>query len=120
MSGSGALLTNTFMQATTYVSVGTKIRAAGAAPTITAGCNGAGSSISGSDLAGTVTGQTAAATTCTITFNSAYSSTPYCTATGLTSPLTGAVTPSTTTLVVNFASTANYQFNYQCIARSAG
>lgn len=118
--GAGALLTNTFMQATTYVSVGTKIRAAGAAPTITAGCNGAGSSISGSDLAGTVTGQTAAATTCTITFNSAYSSTPYCTATGLTSPLTGAVTPSTTTLVVNFASTANYQFNYQCIARSAG
>ena len=104
----------------TFLSVGTKIRAGGSAPTITAGCNGAGSSISGSDLAGTVTGQTAAATTCTITFNSAYASAPYCTATGLTSPLTGAVTPSTGTLVVNFASTGSYQFNYNCIARSGG
>ncbi len=118
--GAGALLANTSIASTTYVSVGTKIRAGGSAPTITAGCNGAGSSISGSDLAGTVTGQTAAATTCTITFNSAYASAPYCTPVGVSSPLTGAITTTTTTLQVNFASTANYVFNYNCVARSGG
>ncbi len=89
-------------------------------PSITAGCNGAGSSITGGagaarDLHGTVTGQTAAATTCTITFGTPYTNTPDCAASGLTSPLTGAITPSTTTLVVNFASTANYKWSYVCM-----
>jgi hypothetical protein len=108
------------LQTSSYVQVGTKIRAAGSAPTISAGCNGAGSSIVGSDLAGTVTGQTAAATTCTITFNVAYAATPHCVASGQSSPLTGAMTPSTTTLVVNFASTANYKWSYICMAQSGG
>ena len=115
-----AIWAGTSVTATTFASIGTKIRAAGSAPTLTAGCNGAGSSVSGSDLAGQVTGQTAAATTCTLTFNSAYSATPYCVVTGNSSPLTGVVTPSTGTIVVNFASTANYQFSYVCVARSAG
>jgi hypothetical protein len=84
------------------------------APTVTAGCNGAGSSVTGNDTYGTVTGQTAAATTCTITFGTAFAATPHCVASGLSSPLTGAITPSTTTLVVNFGSTANYKFTYHC------
>jgi len=85
-----------------------------ATPSLTAGCNGAGSSVSGSDSSGTVTGQTAAATTCTLTFATAYGTTPNCVVSGQNSPLTGAFTPSTATLVVNFASTANYKWSYVC------
>ena len=88
--------------------------ASSSVPTLTAGCNGAGSVVSGSDLSGTITGQTAAATTCTLTFGTVFAAAPRCVVTGLTSPLTGAVTPAAATLVVNFASTANYQFNYFC------
>jgi hypothetical protein len=86
----------------------------GVAPTLTAGCNGAGSSVSGNDVSGTVTGQTAAATTCTLTFGTAYAAAPNCTASGLSSPLTGAITTGTGTLVVNFASTANFKWSYSC------
>jgi hypothetical protein len=85
-----------------------------ATPSLTAGCNGAGSSVSGSDISGTITGQTAAATTCTLTFGTAYGAAPNCVAMGISSPLTGAATPATGTLVVNFASTANYKFSYFC------
>ena len=87
---------------------------ASVAPTLTAGCNGAGSSVSGNDTHGTATGQTAAATTCTLTFAVAYAATPDCVVSGQSSPLTGAFTPSTATLVVNFASTANYKFTWHC------
>jgi hypothetical protein len=88
---------------------------ASAAPTLTAGCNGAGNAITGNNAHGTATGQTAAATTCTLTFaNSGFMATPDCNVTGLSSPLTGAITPTTTTLVVNFASTANYKFTWHC------
>jgi hypothetical protein len=83
-------------------------------PTLTAGCNGAGSSVSGTDTTGTVTGQTAAATTCTLTFATAFAATPFCLAMGISSPLTGAATAGTGTLVVNFASTSNYKFSYFC------
>jgi hypothetical protein len=91
--------------------------AGSAAPSLTAGCNGAGSSVTGTNYSGVVTGQTAAATTCTLTFatgSGAFINAPNCVASGLSSPLTGAVTPSSTTLVVSFASTANYKFNYLC------
>jgi hypothetical protein len=90
------------------------VRATGTTPTLSAGCNGAGSSVSGNDMHGTVTGQTAAATTCTLTFAAAYAAAPDCVTTGLTSPLTGAVTPATGTLVVNFASTPTYKWSYVC------
>jgi len=83
-------------------------------PTLTAGCNGAGSVVSGTDVSGTITGQTAAATTCTLTFGTAFGAAPNCVAMGQSSPLTGAATPATGTLVVNFASTANYKFSYYC------
>jgi len=86
----------------------------GTAPSLTSGCNGAGSSVSGSDTAGTIIGQTVAVTTCTLTFGTAYSGTPNCVASGQSSPLTGAFTVSTATLVVNFASTANYKWSYIC------
>lgn len=87
------------------------------APTITAGCNGAGSSVGtgSTDTYGTITGQTTAATTCTITFGTAFANVPHCVTSGQTSPLTGAMTPSTSTLVVNFASTANYKWSYHCM-----
>lgn len=93
---------------------------ASAAPTLTAGCNGAGSAVSGnpgaSNVHGTATGQTAAATTCTLTFaNSGFTTNPPdCVVTGLTAPLTGAITVSTTTLVINFASVANFKFTWHC------
>jgi hypothetical protein len=88
---------------------------ASAAPTLTAGCSGAGNAITGNNVHGTATGQTAAATTCTLTFaNGGFTATPDCVVSGLSSPLTGAITPSTTTLVVNFASTANYKFTWHC------
>lgn len=90
------------------------LKMTGGTPSLTAGCNGAGSSVSGTDIHGTVTGQTAAATTCTLTFGNAYSAAPDCVAMGISSPLTGTATPGTGTLVVNFASTANYKFTYFC------
>lgn len=86
----------------------------GSAPTLTAGCNGAGNAVSGTDAAGTITGQTAAATTCTLTFGTAYSTAPNCVASGQSSPLTGAFTVSASTIVVNFGSTANYKWSYVC------
>lgn len=84
------------------------------APTLTAGCNGAGSVVTGNDARGTITGQTAAATSCTLSFGTAYSSAPACAITGLSSPLTGAITVGTGSIVVNFASTANYKWSYVC------
>lgn len=85
-------------------------------PTLTAGCSGAGSSVASnsSDFAGNATGQTAAATTCTITFANAFSVTPSCVVTGDQSQPT-AITRGTSTLVVTFASTANYRFSWNCV-----
>jgi hypothetical protein len=85
----------------------------GSAPTLTAGCNGGGSAISGTDISGTVTGQTAAATSCTVTFGTAFGATPRCTPTGRTTPVTS-YTPGTGTLVINFASTASAVFDWTC------
>lgn len=84
-------------------------------PTLTAGCNGAGSSVgtNSSDFAGNATGQTSAATTCTVTFANAFATTPSCTVTGDQSQPT-AITRATGTLVVTFASTANYRFSWFC------
>jgi hypothetical protein len=84
------------------------------APTLTAGCNGAGQVISGNKYYGTITGQTTASTSCTLTFGgNGFSSTPNCNVSGQTAAITS-FTPSTTTLVVNFASVANFKWVYQC------
>lgn len=85
----------------------------GSAPTLTSGCNGAGSSISGTDISGQVNGQTAAATTCTVTFGTAYGAAPFCNVSGQTTPVTG-FTPGTSTLVFTFSSTASAKFNWTC------
>lgn len=86
------------------------------APTLTAGCNGAGSSVgsNASKYAGRIVGQSAAATSCTLTFGAGgFASTPACMPTGESGAITS-FTPSTTTLVVNFASTASFTWDYVC------
>lgn len=117
--GIGALLTNTFMQATTYVQVGTKIRAVGTAPALTS-CGGGSPAIVGSDLAGEVTMGTTA-TGCVITFNVAYASAPYCTVTWQATPLASqSYTVSTTAITLTQTSTSGNKVNYYCAARSGG
>lgn len=82
-------------------------------PSLTAGCNGTGSSVVGTDLVGLAGNQTAVATSCTLTFGTAYAAAPRCIAAGNTGPLTSYST-TTTALTVNFASTANFLFTYFC------
>lgn len=85
----------------------------GTAPTLTAGCNGAGSSVTGNDSAGFAGGQTAAATSCTLTFAHAFAANPSCVVAGNTGPVSN-FQITTTTLVVNFPSTTGYFFSYNC------
>jgi len=76
-------------------------------------CNGSGSSLSGSDVIGAVTGQTAAATSCTVTFATAFANPPFCVVGGENQAIsTYAATASV--LTVNFASKAGQQFVYYC------
>lgn len=88
-------------------------------PTLSAGCNGSGASISGSDNAGTITTQTASATTCTITFANTFLNAPTCVFTdgrASTSPLAFSAGATTaTTAIVDFASGASLKINYVCI-----
>ena len=116
--GVGAILANTAITATTFVSVGTKVRAGGAAPAVSS-C-GTTPAITGSDLAGMVTTGTGTPTSCTITFNAAYASEPYCVVHGKTQSQVTAFTQSTTALVVTTTATSNVDFVYHCMARSAG
>jgi hypothetical protein len=88
----------------------------GTAPSLTAGCNGAGSSVAGTDAAGTVTGQTAAATTCTLTFATAYAAVPTCVVTPMNfaSFATPFISVAQATIQVTFASVANAKWSYAC------
>lgn len=89
-------------------------RSSSSTPTLTSGCNGTGSSVVGTDIIGVAGNQTAAATTCTLQFGTAYTAAvPRCLAIGNTGPLTS-VTSTMSTLVVTFASTANFIFTYFC------
>lgn len=83
-------------------------------PTLTGGCNGAGSSVTGTDNAGIVQGQTAAATSCVLTFAHAYAAPPVCMLIGNTAPLTGTNNNSNTAITVNFAAAANFFWSYIC------
>lgn len=115
----GELQTDTFVDATTYVKVGTKVRAGGSAPALTS-CGGGSPAITGSDLAGEVTMGTTA-TGCVITFNAAYSSAPYCTVTWQATPLASqSYTVSTTAITTTQTSTSGNKLNYVCMARSGG
>lgn len=93
-----------------YSSTGTN------APTLTAGCNGSGSSITGTNGLFTVVGQTSAATTCTVTFATpvSWSNAPLCNFQGYQSAITSVNAISTSSVQVTFASTANYKFTGQC------
>lgn len=89
-----------------------------AAPTITAGCSGAGSSVrsDSTDFSGHFTSQTSSSSTCTITFSQSFLTTvpPKCVVSGETvAPTT--VVPSASTLVVNFANTTNAVFDWICV-----
>lgn len=92
-----------------HISVG-----GGGTPTISAGCNGTGDSIGGTDFAFNVTGQTATATTCTINFAHTFGAVPVCVVSGNQSAIL-TKSQSTTQLVVTFASTTNYGFSAVCL-----
>lgn len=102
-----------------YVSVGTKIRAAGSAPALTS-CGGGSPAITGSDLSGEVTMGTTA-TGCVITFNVTYSSAPYCTVTWQATPLASqSYVVAADKITLTQTSTSSNKVNYTCVARSAG
>ena len=99
----------------------TSLANTGVAPTVTAGCNGAGlvqPAGQSTDNAGHFTTQTAAATTCTLTFHNAFANAPDCMFydnSAAAVPIaysTGAIT--TTTAIVDFASAAAKNIGYSC------
>lgn len=87
------------------------------APTISAGCNGAGSSVNAgsNDVWGGIQGQTTAVGTCTIQFGNAFAvGKPNCVVTGEQSqPLTVGF-PDLQHMVITFTSVANYRFAWFC------
>lgn len=83
----------------------------------TVGTCGTSPTITGNDTRGTVTIGTGAVTSCIITFNSAFSTAPYCVTTwnGSSSTIGFGVTSTTTALTVNFSASApGLKFNYYC------
>jgi hypothetical protein len=95
----------------------------GAAPTLSAGCNGAGSSVTtgSTNNRGQLTTQTALATTCTITWSAAgvWGQSPFCVfddAGANIAPKTVSVGAcGTSTCVIDFVSAANDKFNWVCM-----
>ncbi len=95
----------------------------GTAPTISAGCNGAGSSVTAGSTnnRGQITTQTSATTTCTISFSAAgaWAQTPFCVVGDSQAQITPAAysvgATSTSSFVVDFVSAANDKFNYVCM-----
>lgn len=88
-----------------------------ALPTLTAGCNGAGSSVvaGSTDVAGNVVGQTNPATSCTLQFATAYTSAPICVAIGNGGTL--ALTPTTANIQVGLPTTTgntSFRWSYHC------
>ncbi len=81
---------------------------------------GTSPAITGNDTRGLVTLGTASPTACTITFQAAYSTAPYCVVTaygGDTGAIRWWITTSTTSMVINFSATptASQQFQYHCM-----
>lgn len=95
------------------------IRTGGSAPALSS-CGTGSPTISGTDHAGLVTAGTAA-TGCVITFNIAYTSTPYCTVTWQGTPLLSqSYVVSTTAITLTQTSTSGDLINYVCVAQSGG
>lgn len=115
--------TTGYLTAGGTVSIGGDLTTTSSPPTLTAGCNGTGSSITGTDYGGVITTQSSsAATTCTLTKSGAACPNAYdcqfSDANGSTSPLAysaGAATP--TTAIVDFASATSAKIHYQCSCR---
>lgn len=93
-----------------------QIKSSGPSATVTT-C-GTGAAIVGNDARGLVTTGSTATTSCAVTFNTAYSSAPFCTVSwNGTATTTGiAATTTTTTLTVTFsANSPSKAFNYICM-----
>lgn len=90
----------------------------GSAATI--GTCGTSPTIVGNDTRGVITLGTGSPTACTVTFNSAFTTAPYCVVTpygGDTGAVRYWITTTTTTLVFNFSATptASQKFHYNCM-----
>ena len=81
---------------------------------------GTSPAISGTDIAGLVTMGTGTPTGCTITFATAYSSTPYCIVTWQTNIASMQYTISTTAITLVQTGTSSNKVNYICRGQSGG
>jgi hypothetical protein len=116
--GFGGIFANTFIQATTYLQSGTKLRAVGSAPALTS-C-GTSPSIEGSDLSGTVTMGTGSPTGCVITFNVAYTGAPRCTVSWRVNLASMQYSVSTSAITLTQTATSSNVVDYICTVRSGG
>jgi len=93
--------------------------ASAAAPAVTS-C-GTSPSIAGTDTAGEITMGTGSPTACTITFNVAYVSSPFCTVTWQANPLLAqSYAVTTTAITLTQTATSSNKVNYHCTARAGG
>ena len=84
------------------------------------GCGTGSPSITGTDNAGTVVLGTSA-TACTITFNKAYTSAPFCVVVWTNTPLASeSYTVSNTAIVLTQTSTSGDRVEYICIGQNSG
>lgn len=94
------------------------LRNVGAAPT-PSGC-GTSPSVSGTDIAGTVTMGTASPTGCTITFATTYVSAPDCVVTWQTNLASMQYTIAAAAITLVQTATSSNKVNYDCKAKSGG
>jgi hypothetical protein len=95
---------------------------AGTAPSLGASCaqGGGSATIIGTDQAGLVTAGTLA-TSCTVTFNIAYTSAPFCVVTWQgTVPATPTYSVTNTAITITQAGTTGDKINYICMAQNGG
>jgi hypothetical protein len=116
--GVGAVFAGAFVQATTYLQSGTKLRATGTAPALTS-C-GTSPTIEGSDLSGTVTMGTGSPTGCVITFNVAYTGAPRCTVSWRVNIASMQYAVSTTAITLTQTATSSNVIDYVCTVRNGG
>ena len=96
-----------------------KVNTSGSAPTISS--FGTGAVISGSDTAGEITLGTSPGTGGTLTFRTAYTSTPYCVPGGSTAASPPGITiTSPNGMNFSHSATSGGKFQYICIGRSTG
>lgn len=94
------------------------LRNVGSAPTLSS-C-GTSPSISGTDIAGTVTMGTASPTGCVITFATTYTAAPDCIVTWQTNLASMQYTISATAITLVQTGTSSNKVNYDCKAKSGG